>query len=247
MTSDLFDVVELAHHGPENIIICSLTIIGSFIYLCTINIYLTMIIFICVPILFLVAKYFRKKMRDAFKERRTTNAIINASLESSITGIRVTKAFANDEIELEKFKKSNQLFVNACDKSYKAMGRFHATSSFVTDFFNVVIIIAGGIFLYADKIDFADYTTFIVSVNLFISPVMTLINFTEQLQDGVSGFERFTEIMDVEPEKTNPDAKPIGNVTGNIRFDNVFFKYGEDKREILKGIDEQELQKSLKG
>ncbi len=237
MTSDLFDVVELAHHGPENIIICSLTIIGSFIYLCTINIYLTMIIFICVPILFLVAKYFRKKMRDAFKERRTTNAIINASLESSITGIRVTKAFANDEIELEKFKKSNQLFVNACDKSYKAMGRFHATSSFVTDFFNVVIIIAGGIFLYADKIDFADYTTFIVSVNLFISPVMTLINFTEQLQDGVSGFERFTEIMDVEPEKTNPDAKPIGNVTGNIRFDNVFFKYGEDKREILKGID----------
>lgn len=237
ITSDLFDVVELAHHGPENIIICSLTIIGSFIYLCTINIYLTLIIFICVPILYLLAKYFRNKMRSAFKERRTTNAIINASLESSITGIRVTKAFANNDVELAKFKKSNQMFVDACDKSYKAMGLFHATSSFVTDFFNVVIIIAGGIFLYAEKIDFADYTTFIVSVNLFISPVMTLINFTEQLQDGVSGFERFTEIMDVEPEKTNPNAKPIGFVEGHIRFNNVFFKYGDDKREILKGID----------
>ena len=237
MTNDLFEVAELAHHGPENIIVSSLTIIGSFIYLCTINVWLTLIIFVCVPILLIVAMYFRKKMRDAFSERRVTTAGINASMESSVTGIRVTKAFGNGEKEFDKFEKNNDMFVRASMKAYKAMGLFHSVSSFITDVFNVVIIIAGGLFLYAGQINLGDYATFIVSVNLFINPVNTLIGFMEQYQNGVTGFLRFIEIMEEKPEKENENAKPIENVQGRIDFNDVTFKYEEDGKTILDHID----------
>ena len=237
ITSDLFDIVELAHHGPENLLICSLTIIGSFIYLCTINVWLTLIIFICVPILFFVSAHYRGQMRDAFKQRRVTNASINAAVESSVTGIRVTKAFANAQKEFEKFDKNDVLFVKASSDAYHAMGLFHSISSFITDFFNVVIIVAGGVFLYAGKISFADYTTFIVSVNIFINPVTTLIGFMEQYQNGVTGFERFLEVMAEEPEKENPNAKDIGKVDGEIRFDNVSFRYESVNTDILTHVD----------
>lgn len=236
ITSDLFDVAELAHHGPENLIVSSITVIGSFIYLCTLNIPLTLIIFVCVPFLLIISSYFRKRMREAFKERRVTTAGINAVTESSITGIRVTKAFANNEKEFEKFEKNNNLFVKACHKSYKAMGQYHSASTFVTDVFNVVIIIAGGLFLYADKISFGDYSTFIVSVNLFINPVTQLIGFMEQYQNGVSGFSRFVEIMEEEPEKENEGAVEIKNVRGEISFKNVCFSYKTEDGEVLDNV-----------
>ncbi len=236
ITSDLFDVAELAHHGPENLIVSSITVIGSFVYLCTLNIPLTLIIFICVPFLLIISSYFRKKMREAFKERRVTTAGINAVTESSITGIRVTKAFANNEKEFEKFDKNNKLFVDACHKSYKAMGQYHSASTFITDVFNVVIIIAGGLFLYADKISFGDYSTFIVSVNLFINPVTQLIGFMEQYQNGVSGFSRFIEIMEEEPEKENEGAVDIENVKGEISFKNVSFSYKTQDGEVLDDV-----------
>lgn len=229
MTSDLFDVSELAHHGPENIIISSVMIVGSFIYLCTINIYLTLIIFICVPVLFGVALYFRNNMRNAFSDRRKSTAVINASIESSVSGIRVTKAFTNSEIEKEKFEVGIKLFINASRRAYKAMALFHSSSTFITDAFNVAVLIAGGIFLYNGHIDFADYSAFIVSVNLFISPVNTLISFMESYQDGVSGFERFCEIMDVEPEKELPNVKDIGRVKGDIELKDVVFAYSKDR------------------
>lgn len=236
ITSDLFDVAELAHHGPENLIVSSITVVGSFIYLCTINIPLTLIIFICVPFLLIISAYFRKRMREAFKERRVTTAGINAATESSITGIRVTKAFANNQKEFEKFDKNNNLFVDACHKSYKAMGQYHSASTFITDVFNVVIIIAGGLFLYANKISFGDYSTFIVSVNLFINPVTQLIGFMEQYQNGVSGFARFIEIMEEEPEKENENAKEISNVKGEIAFKNVYFSYKTEDGEVLDDV-----------
>ncbi|MEE0839737.1 MAG: ABC transporter ATP-binding protein [Acutalibacteraceae bacterium] len=236
ITSDLFDVAELAHHGPENLIVSSITVIGSFVYLCTLNIPLTLIIFICVPFLLIISSYFRKKMREAFKERRVTTAGINAVTESSITGIRVTKAFANNEKEFEKFDKNNKLFVDACHKSYKAMGQYHSASTFITDVFNVVIIIAGGLFLYADKISFGDYSTFIVSVNLFINPVTQLIGFMEQYQNGVSGFSRFIEIMEEKPEKENEGAVDIENVKGEISFKNVSFSYKTEDGEVLDDV-----------
>ncbi|MBO4467686.1 MAG: ABC transporter ATP-binding protein [Clostridia bacterium] len=230
MTNDLFDVVELAHHGPENLIVSSLTLIGAFIYLMTINVYLTLIIFACVPILVFVSSYYRKRMHAAFKERRRTVGGINAAVESSITGIRVTKAFTNNESELEKFEKNNQLFVEASKKSYSAMGKFHSISSFITDTFNVIIIIAGGLFLYAGKISAGDYATFIVAVNVFINPVTQLIGFMEQYQNGVSGFQRFLEVMDEKPEKENENATDIENVSGEIEFKDVSFTY-ESARE----------------
>lgn len=236
LTSDLFELTELAHHGPENLINCTLMILLSFAYLCSINIWLTLIIFACVPILVMVSLHFRKAMKAAFADRRVSNATINAAVESSVTGIRVTKAFTNNEKELEKFEVGNEAFVDASRRSYKAMGKFHSSTSFITDVFNVIILIAGGLFLYADKISFGDYSTFIVSVNLFISPVQTLINFMEQYQNGVTGFRRFVEIMDVEPEKDRPNAVELKDAKGEIEFRDVNFSYSSSEN-ILKHID----------
>ena len=235
MTNDLMDISELAHHGPENLLISSISVIVSFVYLSTINIWLTLIIFACVPFLILIATVLRKRMRDAFMESRVSTAQINASLESSISGIRVTKAFTNAEKEEEKFQEGNGMFVKARRKAYKAMGQFHSMTSFITDIFNVIILIAGGLFLYNGSIDFGDYSAFIVSVNLFISPVMTLINFMEQYQTGVTGFERFVEIMDEKPEEDTPGAVDIGAVQGDIELRNVSYRY-EDSNPVLDNL-----------
>ena len=232
MTNDLMDISELAHHGPENILISSISVIVSFVYLSTIHIWLTLIIFACVPFLILIAATLRKRMRNAFMESRVSTAQINASLESSISGIRVTKAFTNSDKEEEKFEEGNGMFVSARRKAYKAMGQFHSGTSFITDIFNVIILIAGGLFLYNGSIDFGDYSAFVVSVNLFISPVMTLINFMEQYQTGVTGFERFVEIMDQAPEEDTPGAVDIGTVEGDIEFRHVSYRY-EDSNPVL--------------
>ncbi len=227
MTNDLMDVSELAHHGPENLLISSISVIISFIYLSTINIWLTLIIFACVPFLILIAATLRKRMRNAFMESRVSTAQINASLESSISGIRVTKAFNNADKEEEKFEEGNGLFVSARRKAYKAMGQFHSMTSFITDIFNVIILIAGGLFLYNGDILLGDYSAFVVSVNLFISPVMTLINFMEQYQTGVTGFERFVEIMDEPAEADAPGAADIGEVRGEIELRDVTYSYAD--------------------
>ena len=229
MTSDLMDICELAHHGPENVIISSISVIVSFVYLFTIDPYLTLIVFACVPFLLIIAISLRKKMRDAFKESRQSTAQINAALESSISGIRVTKAFTNAEKESEKFEEGNKWFVGARQKAYNAMGRFHSGTAFVTDIFNVIVLIAGGLFLYNDRINFADYSTFVVSINLFISPVMTMISFMEQFQNGVTGFERFLEIMDTPVEQDAEGAVEVGRLEGHIRFEGVTYGYEEGK------------------
>ena len=229
ITSDLFEVCELAHHGPENLLISSVMIILSFTYLMTIDWVLTLIIFTCVPILVVVTSKFRKAMKSAFDDRRKSNAVINASVESSVTGIRVTKAYTNAELEREKFSKGDEQFVEASRSAYHAMARFHSSTSFITDVFNVFILIAGGLFLYAGRISFGDYSTFIVSVALFINPVTTLISFMEQFQNGVSGFKRFCEIMDEEPERDIEGAVELTDVEGEIEFKNVSYSYDATK------------------
>ncbi|MBR3835593.1 MAG: ABC transporter ATP-binding protein [Clostridia bacterium] len=236
LTSDLFEVVELAHHGPENLLISSVMIILSFAYLITINWVLTLIVFTCVPILVVVTVHFRKAMREAFNDRRKSNAVINAAIESSVTGIRVTKAYTNADNEIKKFAKGDEEFVNSSYRAYNAMAKFHSSTSFVTDVFNVFILIAGGLFLYAGEISFGDYSTFIVSVNLFINPVNTLIGFMEQYQNGVSGFKRFCEIMEEDPEEEKPDAKELKNVQGVIEFKNVDYSYDTTK-EVLHDVN----------
>ena len=234
--SDLFEVCELAHHGPENLLISSVMIVLSFLYLFTIDWILTLIIFACVPILFFVTMHYRKAMKRAFDDRRKSNATINASVESSVTGIRVTKAYTNSAREVEKFKKGDEEFVNASKSAYNAMAKFHSSTTFITDIFNVFILIAGGLFLYSGRITFGDYSTFIVSVNLFINPVNTLIGFMEQFQNGVSGFRRFVEIMEEEPETDAPDAEELTDVKGAIEFKNVTYSY-EDCHEVLHNIN----------
>ena len=236
ITSDLFEVCELAHHGPENLLISSIMIILSFTYLMTINWILTLIVFACVPILIIVTIYFRRAMKNAFDDRRKSTATINASVESSVTGIRVTKAYTNSKKEVEKFSKGDEEFVDSSFRAYSAMAKFFASTSFVTDVFNVIILIAGGMFLYAGDISFGDYSTFIISVNLFIRPVNTLISFMEQFQNGVSGFKRFVEIMDEEPECDRPDAKELTSVEGEIEFKNVTYSYS-DSKEVLHNVN----------
>ncbi len=236
ITSDLFEVCELAHHGPENLLISSAMIILSFTYLMTIDWILTLIIFACVPILIFVTVHYRKAMKRAFDDRRKSNATINAAVESSITGIRVTKAYTNSAREIEKFAVGDKQFVDASYGAYSAMAKFHSSTMFVTEIFNVIILIAGGLFLYAERISFADYSTFIVSVNLFISPVNTLIGFMEQFQNGVSGFKRFVEIMDEEPESDSPEAVALQSAQGIIEFKNVSYAY-DDSKEVLHNIN----------
>lgn len=235
MTSDLFEVSELAHHGPETVIISSISVVISFWYLASISLPLTLIVFACVPLLVLVSVTLRKRMRDAFKKSRQAVATINAALESSISGIRVTKAFTNAKKETEKFESGNKDFKEASRDAYKNMGMFHSSTTFITDVFNVVILIAGGLFLYGGKINFADYSAFIVSINLFLAPINTLIRFMEQFQNGFAGFERFLEVMDTEPELDLSHAKNVERLEGHIEFKDVTYGYDGD-RDVLKGI-----------
>ncbi len=235
MTSDLFDMAELAHHGPENISISSVSVIIAFVYLSSISLPLSLIVFAALPVLVSVSVFTRKRMKAAFRERNVSNAVINAALESSITGVRVTKAFTNAEKEEEKFAEGLETFRQANGHAYKAMAIFTSSSTFVTDIFNVIVLIAGGLFLYNGKIDFADYSAFMVSINLFISPVNNLIRFMEQFQTGITGFERFCEIIDTEPEIDLPGARDVARLEGNIEFRDVCYGYG-DEPDVLNGI-----------
>ncbi len=236
MTNDLQNISELAHHGPENVIISSISIIVAFCYLRTINVWLTLIIFACVPLLILVSAALRKKMKAAFMRSREAIARINASLENSISGIRVTKAFTNSKTEEQKFEKGNVEFVESRREAYDAMGKFHSMTGFITDVFNVVILIAGGFFLYNEQITFADYSAFFVSINMFLSPVRQLIMFVEQYQEGVTGFSRFTEIMDTPPEADCEGAISGFSPKGHIEFKNVTYGYNEDA-DVLRSVN----------
>lgn len=235
MTNDLQDVSELAHHGPENIIICGIMIIGSFIYLGLIDWTLTLIVFCCVPLLVTVSIILRRRMRNAFMESRKSIAVVNSSLESSITGIRVTKAYTNEDLEEEKFEHGNEMYVQARKDSYKAMGLFGSSTQFITDIFNVVVLVAGGMLITRGRIDVVDYSTFVLSISLFIGPVNTLIAFVEQLQNGATGFKRFVEIMDEEEEYEKPDAKELVVTNGVIDLIDVSFRYIEEQ-EVLNHV-----------
>ena len=225
MTNDLLDISELAHHGPENIFIAGFTLLASFVYLAIINWILALIIFACVPFLLFVTTHFRRQMRRAQLESKVAIAEVNSSLESSISGIRVTKAFTNTKKEEEKFEVTNNKYIKARSSAFDAMGKFFASSQFITDVFNILVLLAGGLFLYNDMIDLADYTTFIISVNMFIQPMNQLINFVEQFQNGTTGFRRFVEIMDEEEENIHEGSQICPKLEGNIEFDHVNFKY----------------------
>ena len=237
MTNDLQNVSELAHHGPENLFICGLTLIASFIYLCTINVQLSLIIFACAPIMATISIIFRKRMRKAFTETRKSIAEINASVETSVTGIRATKAFNNADKELEKFEEKNKQFLQYRSIAYKAMGQFQSSTDFASNLFNVALIVGGGLItIYTDIFSLADYLAFAVSISMFMSPLTQLINFVETYQEGITGFTRFIEIMDEPIEEESPNAIDDIVLKGDITFDHVNFSYRESK-EILDDIN----------
>ena len=235
MTSDLFDVAELAHHGPETVLTCTISILAAFAYLSTIHLGLTLIIFCCVPILIVISMTLRKRMQKAFRESKQATATVNGALQSSIAGVRVTKAFTNADGEQEKFESGNRELVQAQSHAYKAMGQFHSSTTFITDVFNVVVVIAGGLFLHGGAINFADYSAFIVSINIFLNPISTLIRFMESFQNGAAGFERFVQIMDTPAEPDDAGATDVDSVRGKIEFCGVSSAYSQT-REVLKNI-----------
>ena len=237
MTNDLFDISELAHHGPENLFIASFTILGSFIYLMFINWILGLIVFTIIPLLAIITVHFRKKMKAAMKESKIAIAEINSQVESSVSGIRVTKAFTNNELEGKKFDKYNNNYITARKKVFDSMAKYFATSEFITDFSNIIVLIGGGIFLYYDLIDFADYSLFIISINLFLQPINKLIFFTEQLENGAAGFRRFLEIIDEKEEYEEEGKEILTSPKGHIEFKNVSFSYNDDNKKVLNHIN----------
>ncbi|MEF9961765.1 MAG: ABC transporter ATP-binding protein [Erysipelotrichaceae bacterium] len=236
MINDLMDISELAHHGPENIFVSVVMMIGAFFYLCTINVMLTIIIFIFIPILIYFSMFMRKRMSDAFMVSRVKIADVNANLENSISGIRVSKAFTNQAFEEEKFQAGNHAFVKARETAYKAMAQFFSGTAFIIDLLNVVVLLAGGIYTYQGIINYGDLVAYMLFINMFISPIKKLIDFMEQYQNGMTGFKRFCELIDEKIEEENPNAITLNKVKGEIIFDHVDFNYGDGK-EVLKDIN----------
>ena len=237
ITSDLQEISELAHHGPETLAMTSFSLIFALFYLSSINLTLALIIFSCSPLLLLITAFVRKKHLESSRKARRSIARINGDVNSSVSGIRITKAFNNTDVEMDKFEKSNQSFIEAKMGQFFTMAIQHASTVFVTDVFNVVCLISGGIFLYKGLITFGDYSTFIVSISFFTSPILQLINWMEQFNDGVTGFERFCEILDQPIEEDRENAREYERLNGDIVFDDVCFSYdSENTREILKHI-----------
>ena len=237
ITTDLFDITELLHHGPENIILSLLKIIGALIILANINSWLTLAAFMILPIMFTFAFFLNKKMRRAFKKNRQKIAEINAQIEDNLSGIRVVKSFANEEIENEKFKIGNDGFLNSKKDNYKYMGSFQAGVGVFTTLIQISVIITGSILIAGQKLDISDLVTFLLYIGVFTEPIKTLVDFTEQFQNGYTGFERFREIMDIEPDiKDKEGAIELKNVKGDISFEKVSFQYHDGIDNVLNNV-----------
>ena len=238
ITSDLFDITELLHHGPENIILSVLKITGAFVILVSINGWLALAAFAVLPFMFAFALILNKKMRRAFRANRVKIADINAQIEDNLSGIRVVKSFANEDIENEKFRVGNDGFLAAKKNSYHYMGSFQAGVGVFTTMIQVSVILVGTVLIAYGRVDMTDLVTFLLYIGVFTDPIRTLVDFTEQFQNGYTGFERFQEIMNIRPDiEDAPDATPIGMVKGEIEFDNVSFQYKDNQENVLNHIN----------
>ena len=234
IVNDLQDISELAHHGPEDLFISFFMIIGAFAMLIRINIQLTLIIFCLLPLILLYSMFQRKRLLAVFMKTREKTGDINARLQNSISGIRVSKAFVINENERERFEKDNQKFVEAKSKSYKIMAEYTAGVGFLTDLLDYVVLIFGGLFTYWGKIGIGDFLAYLLYIKIFTQPIKRLIAFVEQFQNGMSGFKRFMELIGEEEEGDKIDAIDMGKVEGEIDLKNVSFDH-EDKS-VLKNI-----------
>lgn len=238
VTNDLFEIAELFHHGPEDIVISIIKFIGSFAILASINIRLTLVAFAIIPFMFAYAYYFNKKMKAAFKRNRAKIADINATIEDNLSGIRVVKSFANEDAEMEKFRDGNSRFVETKKSSYLYMGGFHSGLGAFMTMINIIVIVAGAVFITKGIVDVTVLITFLLYVNNFTEPVKKLINFTETFQNGVSGYERFLEIMSIEPAiKDKDNAVEKNDFKGDVAFTDVSFRYNDKNDYVLKNVN----------
>ena len=238
ITSDLFDITELLHHGPENLVISVIKIMGAFVILMMISPLLTLAAFILIPVMFVYAYFFNKKMKRAFKRNREQIAEINAQIEDNLSGIRVVKSFANESIERKKFRRGNDGFLSAKKDSYLYMGGYHAGLGAFTMLIQIVVLVTGAILITKDMVNVTDLVTFLLYINIFTEPVKTLIDFTEQFQNGYTGFERFMEILSIQPDiKDRSGAVEIHGVKGDIEFENVAFHYQDNAEMVLNHVN----------
>ena len=235
IVNDLMDITELAHHGPEDLFISLVTIIGSFIILMGIDIPLTLIIFAVLPFAVWFVARKKDKMGNAFMKSRVKVGEVNATLENSIAGMKVTKSFCTEDEELEKFDKINNIFKDAREESYKAMAEYFSGMNFFMDLLEWIAMILGGYYTYVGRITIGDFAAYILYVKMFIEPMKKLVNFTEQYQNGMTGFKRFKEIMDEEIQEEAKNPKELKNVKGNIEIENASFTY-EDENEVISNL-----------
>lgn len=228
MLNDLMEISELAHHGPEDLFISAVTLIGSFIILCTINIPLTIIVFALVPVIVIFTWKQKQRMLNAFMKTRVETSAVNSNLENSIAGIRISKAFVSHDHEINKFEKGNEKFKLAREGAYKVMAQYYSGVNFQIDLLEYVVLIAGGLFAINKVISLGDFLAYVLYIKIFSQPVKKLVNFMEQYQNGMTGFKRFCAIMEEDIEKESKNAKELKTVKGEIEFKDVRFSY-EDK------------------
>ena len=238
IVNDLREITELAHHGPEDLFISGVMLLGSFLILLSIEWRLTLILFAFIPVMIWFAISKRKRMEESFRQVRKKIANVNSQLENSISGVRVAKSFTNEDYEIEKFNEGNEAFSSARKQSYKIMAEFTSGIGIISNVLNLIVISVGGYFVYKKIIDIGDLFAYTLYVNFFMQPIRRLTEFTQQLQDGMTGFERFTEIMDIEPDIVDKDnAVEIEDVKGDIIFNNVSFSYNNGEDTVLSNLN----------
>lgn len=227
--NDLFDISEFAHHGPEDIFISIVKLLGTFIILLFINVKMTLVLMGFTVIMIYFSLFYNRKMKAVFAKNREKIAGVNAITQDSLGGIRVVKSFANEQIEMEKFDKGNEQFVNTKKSSYMIMGRYHSGNSFFQSLLYLAAVLMGGLLITKKQMTVSELTVYILYINTFLNPIQKLVDFTEQLQKGMTGFERFRKIMDTKPEiEDTKGAKPLEKVKGDITFKDVSFGYDEE-------------------
>lgn len=238
ITTDLFDISELLHHGPEDLVLSVIKIVGSFVILYRVNGRLTLITFAFVPVMLAYGLFFNTRLKKAYKANKARIADVNTQIEDSLSGIRVVKSFGNEELEMEKFREGNGRFVESRKRSYWYMAWFHSVLNALTTLVTVVTLVAGAYFITVGEVTVADLVTYLLYISNFTEPVKKLTNFMEQFQNGWSGYERFLEILDVEPDIVDaPDAVDLEKVKGEVKFEQVSFRYEEGLEQVLSHID----------
>ena len=237
LVSDLFDISEFAHHGPENLFISLIKIVGSFVFLFLINWRLAIPLLVLVVFMLVFSYGQNKRMQATFMDNRRKIGDVNSSLQDTLAGIRVVQSFANEEIEREKFKKSNQGFLISKDANYKCMGSFMSGNLFFQGMMYLVTLVFGGWLIAHGKMEAADLAMYALYIGIFISPIQILVELTEMMQKGLSGFRRFLDVVETEPEIVNaPDAESIDEVNGHVSYENVSFHYSDDDTPVLSNV-----------